>query len=179
MGPAAMKRMMLILGVFSLLAGGWSMAAPDALGQEPLGKPAGKIILTVSGNIKNTNDAAMAHFDLEMLHALGMRTLRTSTSWTDGTQEFSGILMRDLLDAVGAQGSRVEAIALNDYSYGIDMEDFDRYPVLLATSLNGRKLRIRDKGPLWIVYPRDHHMELRTEAVDRKMVWQLRRLVVE
>ena len=175
----AMIRIVRILGIFSLLLGGSAVTAQDVLGQDPLAKPTGKVILTVSGNIKNTNDEGEAHFDLEMLHTLGVGTLRTSTSWTDGTQEFGGILMRDLLAAVGAQGDRVEAIALNDYSYGISTEDFDRYSVLLATTLNGQRLRVRDKGPLWIVYPRDEHKELRTEATDRKMVWQLRRLIVK
>jgi len=174
-----MLRIVRILGFVSLLLGGSAISVQDALGSQQLSQPTGKIILTVSGNIEFTNDEGKAHFDLEMLHALGIRTVRTSTSWTDGTQAFEGVLMRDLLATVGAQGERVEAIALNDYSYGIHMEDFERYSVLLATTLNGQRLRVRDKGPLWIVYPRDEHKELRTETTDRKMVWQLRQLVVK
>ena len=45
--------------------------------------------------------------------------------------------------------------------------------------MNGDRLRVRDKGPLWIVYPRDDYAELRSKDVDYKMVWQLRELIVE
>jgi hypothetical protein len=77
-----------------------------------------------------------------MLHALGTRAVSVTTSWTDGTQEFSGVMMRHLMSAVGAEGKTVEAIALNDYTYTIEVEDFSMYPVIVATKLNGKILKI-------------------------------------
>lgn len=144
-----------------------------------LPKPKGRVILTVSGDIANTNNAGQADFDLPMLHALGLQSLSTTTSWTDGTQNFSGIWMRTVLEAVGARGKTVEAVALNDYTYEIEIEDFSHYPVLLATKLNGNILKIRDKGPLWIVYPLDRFSETEKTIIERRMVWQLRRLIVK
>lgn len=146
---------------------------------EKMKAPSGRVILTVTGKIGVTNAENAADFDLEMIHALGLRKLITSTPWTDGTQEFSGVLMRDILEAVGAAGKTVEAVALNEYAMEIDISDFENYPVMLATTLNGEKLRIRDKGPLWIIYPRDDFDELRSQKIDNKMVWQLRRLIVK
>ena len=150
-----------------------------AVADENLQRPTGPVILTISGNITKTNNGNKAEFDLEMLHALGTRAMSVTTSWTDGTQEFSGVLMRDLLAAVGATGKTVEAIALNDYTYGINIEDFSLYPVILATKLNGKILKIRDKGPLWIVYPLDKFTEVQQDSIERRMVWQLRQLTVQ
>ena len=157
-------------------------AAPAMTGAEelqPLAKPQGPVVLTVSGKVSNTNTGQAADFDMEMLEGLGRTTLRTSTPWTDGTQVFGGVLARDVLAAAGASGDTVRAVALNDYSYAIEVSDFLDFPVLIATDMNGDRLRVRDKGPLWIVYPRDDYAELRSKDVDYKMVWQLRELVVE
>lgn len=152
---------------------------PQAAAAEGLPQPTGRIILTISGNIAKTNNGDKAEFDLEMLHALGTRALSMTTSWTDGTQEFSGVLMRHLMAAVGARGKTVEAVALNDYTYSIEMEDFSLYPVIVATKLNRKLLRIRDKGPLWIIYPLDTFSEEQKDSIELRMVWQLRQLIVK
>ena len=107
----------------------WRPAAADDLPQ-----PAGRVILTVSGNITRTNNGDGADFDLDMLHALGTQAMSTSTSWTDGTQNFSGVSMRALMATVGAEGKTVEAVALNDHRQMIELEDFSLYPVILARS---------------------------------------------
>lgn len=162
----------------------WIVAAalaflPQATAGEGLTQPEGPVILTFSGNITKTNKGDEAEFDLDMLHALGTQTMSVTTSWTDGTQEFSGVAMRDLMEAVGAKGKTVEAVALNDYTYTIEIEDFSLYPVILATKLNGKILKVRDKGPLWIVYPLDRFTETEKTTIERRMVWQLRQLIVK
>lgn len=150
----------------------------QAVAEESLTRPTGPLILTISGNITKTNNGDKAEFDRDMLHALGTRTLSITTSWTDGTQDLSGVLMRDLMAAVGAQGKTVEAIALNDYTYTISIEDFSLYPVIIATKLNGKILKIRDKGPLWIIYPLDTFTEEQKVDIERRMVWQLKQLII-
>ncbi|MBE9554802.1 MAG: molybdopterin-dependent oxidoreductase [Proteobacteria bacterium] len=151
---------------------------PQATAEDNLTQPTGRVILSISGDITNTNNGDNADFDLDMLHALGTRAMSLTTSWTDGTQEFRGVLMRDLMAAIGAKGKTVEAIALNDYTFTIDIEDFSQYPVIVATSLNGKILKIRDKGPLWIIYPLDTFTEEQKIKIERRMVWQLRQLIV-
>lgn len=85
--------------------------------------------------------------------------------------------MRDVLKAVGATAATtVMAKALNDYQVEIPVADFQRYDVILASSMDGKVLTARDKGPLWIVYPRDKHGELADERIDQRWVWQLNRL---
>lgn len=152
---------------------------PRAFADTPLPAPQGKVILSISGEISERNNGDLADFDLDMLQSLGVRALATTTSWTDGTQNFTGVPMRILMKAVGATGKTVEAVALNGYTYEIDMEDFALYPVLLAIKLNGRVLKVRDKGPLWIVYPLDDFGEAEKPMIERRMVWQVRQLIVK
>ncbi len=167
--------MSLILCAFaaSLLAA----AAPAAAGELP--RPTGKVILTVTGQITRTNAPGRAEFDVAMLEALGVEELRTATAWTEGRPLFVGPRGQALLEAVGARGERLKAKAINDYLVTIPAEDFRRYPVLLALKIDGEYLRVRDKGPIWVVYPRDQHPELATAQMNQRWIWQLKELAVE
>lgn len=150
----------------------------QALADAVLPVPADRPILTVAGEITHTNDPEGALFDLDLIRDLPPRQVETTTSVTDGVQSFEGVLVRDLLALVGATGETVTARALNDYFVDIPAEDFQRFDVILAHSMNGEPLSPRGKGPLWIVYPRDDHSELQDIRYDYRWVWQLNRLEV-
>jgi hypothetical protein len=153
-----------------------------AVAQQRLPEPTGPVLLTISGKISATNVGNTAAFDRAMLEALPRHQLKTSTAWTDGVKTFEGVLLRDVLARVetkGSEGALVKATALNDYSIDIPVADFNRFDVLLAWSMDGERLTVRDKGPLWIVYPRDQVRELRDERYDQRWVWQLNRLEVK
>lgn len=145
---------------------------------EALPPPASAVILTVTGRISNTTSGNRAEFDRAALEALGIHETRTSTAWTDGVSTFEGPLLCDLLKRVGATGNRLFAQALNDYTVEIPIDDCRKYPVILALKRDGHELQRRDKGPVWIVYPRDDYPELRSEHINNRWVWQLDRLDV-
>ena len=157
----------LALGV--AIAGGHAAAGS-------LGQPEGNILLTISGDIMNKNDGDAAIFDLAMLEGQGNTEVVTTTAWTEGQQTFEGALVSQLMDAVGAMGETAEVIALNDYKVDIPVQDFRDYPVILAYRMNGEELKIRDKGPLWIVYPQDDHPELQNKKTQAKWVWQVKEI---
>lgn len=148
-------------------------------GADAFPSPEGDIVLTITGHITRANNGDSAVFDEAMLAALPSASLETTTVVTDGVRQFDGFLMRDLLTLVGADGETVSATALNDYIIDIPMEDFERFDVLVATHMDGRRLLPSDKGPLWIVYPRDDHAQLQDIRYDYRWVWQLVRLKVE
>ena len=129
--------------------------------------------------LARVNSDGAAHFDMEMLKALPAVQLETTTAVTDGVRRFDGFLMRDLLEFIGAHGSTVTASALNDYVIDIAIDEFDRFDVLVAYAMDGEPLLPSDKGPLWIVYPRDQHAELQDIRYDYRWVWQLMRLDVK
>jgi hypothetical protein len=89
------------------------------------------------------------------------------------------VRLATVMERLGLTGSRINAIALNNYSALIPFEDIGRYNPLLALEMNGKRLRVRDKGPLWIVYPRDDHAELQGDRHNDRWVWQLMRLEVQ
>jgi len=153
-------------------------ASVHAESPDRLQTPQDNVILEISGNLTRTNVAAKAAFDQKMLEAIGVTTVRTSTPWTDGVQEFRGVLLSDVLSHCGAEGDTIMAKALNDYAIDIPMADPESYRVLLAFEADGKPLTPRDKGPLWIVYPLDDHKSLRGRMTERKMVWQLKELLV-
>ena len=72
----------------------------------------------------------------------------------------------------------VVATASNDYVASIPLRELYDYPVLLAFKMDGRDLELRDKGPIWIVYPRDQFEELNNSMTDKNWVWQLSELEV-
>ncbi len=169
----------LILGslLTAVLGGAWVPIGPAwAQGLEP---PQGRVIFTVSGRISQTNGKGVAEFDRAMLLALPAATIETMTPWTDGVTKFEGPLARDLLKRVGAKGSRVKALAINDYSVAIPVSDFETYPVILAMKMNGEVLRTRSKGPLWVIYPWSEKLELRSEVIYERSIWQVKEIVVE
>ena len=135
-------------------------------------------ILTISGRIDVRNDGDVARFDRAMLEALGTQGFVTSTPWYKEAARFDGVPMRTLLRAVGASGNRVTAVALNDYSTEIPVADFERYDVLLALKRDGEYMPVRDKGPLFIVYPFDSAPELHAQKFYNRSAWQLAQLVV-
>jgi hypothetical protein len=58
------------------------------------------------------------------------------------------------------------------------MSDFARYNVLLALKRDGEYMPVRDKGPLFIVYPFDSNPDLRHQRFYSRSAWQLARIVV-
>lgn len=141
--------------------------------------PTGRIILQVSGEITELNSDGSMEFDLDMLDALGVTTVTTETPWTEGPVSFQGVLIRDLLATVGSTGTSVDAEALNDYTVTIPASDFSQYDVILATRANGEVLTVRDRGPVWIIYPWTDQPMLQNEIYYSRSIWQLKSLIVK
>lgn len=129
-----------------------------------------KVILTV------INGSVSGEYSLKQLDTFPQHTYKTKTPWT-GEHLFSGPLLRDVMQQSGWLHSRtLKAHALNDYIVDIDPHLLSTYSVLLATRMDGKVMRIRNKGPIWIVFPLDQSPELDTIDVHSQMVWQLNKL---
>ena len=155
------------------------VAAFRHAGATSLPQPTEKPILTITGRITTTNKADAAQFDRPMLEALGTSGFETTTPWYNGPVRFEGVRMDQLMQEVGATGDTVVVSALNDYSIEIPIEDFARYNVLLALKRDGQYMSVRDKGPLFIVYPYDSMPELKHQQFYSRSVWQVARFIVK
>lgn len=134
----------------------------------------GEIILTLQGKITVTNSDNRAELDRETLQKLPQHSITTETPWTEGKKTFSGPMLRDVLALVGAAGSTLTMIAINDYSVQVPVEDSVRYDTILALRLDGEILTVRSKGPLWLIYPWSTNDKLRTETYYSRSIWQLK-----
>ncbi|WP_322889788.1 MULTISPECIES: hypothetical protein [unclassified Yoonia] len=140
--------------------------------------PQGDVILTVSGNITHTNGDGVARFDRAMLEDLQQATVTTATPWFDDVHNFSGPLGAAILDAVGAQGATLRVVALNDYAATVPAADLHDLGVVFATHLDTRPMSVREKGPLFLIYPFDDNPDLFDEVYFGRSVWQIARIEV-
>ncbi len=145
---------------------------------DTLAKPEGAVILTISGAIAHENADGAAVFDLEMLEALDQRNTVTETPWYDGPQEFTGPTLATLLALVGAEGSTLRVVALNDYAAEMPVSDTTDAPVILATRHQGNLMSVRDKGPLFVIYPFSEMPRLNNEMYFSRSVWQVKAIEV-
>jgi hypothetical protein len=126
--------------------------------------------------VSNATDPAQAEvrFTEADLLSLPQVTIRTRTEFTDGVVEFVGPLVRDAIAfiEIGA-ATTVHLVAANDYAIDIPLGDFTDYDVILALRTNGERLTIRDKGPIWLMYPLDDHAELQDPMYNNRLIWQL------
>lgn len=140
--------------------------------------PEGRVLLTVTGAIEVQNAQGAAQFDRAMLESLDWREIETHTSFTEGLQRFAGPTLASLLKVVEAQGQTVMATAINDYSTQFPTSDASEHDVILAMVWNGKPMRVRDKGPIWVVYPLSEQ-DAAKQTFDSEMIWQLDRLTIQ
>ena len=162
--------------LFSAFAFFITASAPTDAG---MSQPTGKTLLTITGKIHETNADGRAEFDRALLELLGLSELMTSTPWTDGERAFVGVPFAKLLDAIGAAGSIARAVAANDYVVDIPISNLREADAFLAMSMDGKQLRLRNKGPLWIIYPWSQRPELDRIELHSYAVWQLQSLHIE
>ncbi|CAB3684326.1 hypothetical protein LMG22037_02635 [Paraburkholderia phenoliruptrix] len=170
-GPGAPASARWLIGLIFALAA-WSVHAQT---------DSTALSLDLMGKIGKTNDAAHRayRFDEAQLLALPAHSITTATTWTPRST-FTGPLLADILKTVGAYGTQLEIHTLDDYTYTIPVSDCDRYGVVVAYSMNGRRLKISDFGPLFLIYPRDAFPdELAGASGDSKFVWQIKALIVK
>jgi hypothetical protein len=159
------------LGIFAAAC----LTRPSFRGASAAETGGAKPILTVSGSIAAPGTRT---FDMAALEQLGLESFETSTPWHNGVVRFEGVPMSRLMETVGADGETVTAVALNDYTTEVPVSDSGRFGVILATKRDGAYMPIRDKGPLFIVYPYDRAPELKSQRYYSRSAWQVTKLIV-
>lgn len=134
--------------------------------------PDGDVLLTVT----DAQGTEMALYDRAALEALPSATFETTTIWTDGIQEFTGVPLAALAEDLGIVEGSLTAMAVNDYSIEIPLADAIEGGPIIAYLNNGEPMSLREKGPLWVVYPYDSNDAYRSEIIYSRSIWQLDRL---
>ncbi len=135
-----------------------------------------EVVLTVDGAIGKGQSVT---FTMAQLDAMPQTDIKTKTPWHDGAHTFSGPKLRLVLDTVSATGTTITAHALNDYAADLPAEDADKYGVILATRMDGELLPVRDKGPIFVIYPYDSDPVLQHDVYYTRSVWQVDKLTLK
>jgi hypothetical protein len=143
-----------------------------------LEKPTGPVVLTLTGKLRAPNDGPLANFDMPMLERLPQTSFTTRTPWYSQPRKFTGPLLRDVLSAAGANGSLLRAVALNDYWVELPVDDAAQFDVIIARLLDDKPMAVRDKGPLFVIYPFDSRPDLHNPIHYGRSAWQLRTIEV-
>ena len=134
-----------------------------------------KIILTIS----DKSTASEVQLSEAMLAKMPQKSMILNTPWYPSAQTFEGPLLRDVLKLANIKSGNITLKALNDYAISIPVSDALQYDVIVARLLNGKPMSVREKGPLFIVYPFNEHEALRKTDYYRRCSWQLRSITAE
>ncbi|BFM49189.1 molybdopterin-dependent oxidoreductase [Marinomonas sp. THO17] len=99
-----------------------------------------------------------------------------STIWR-ASGDFIGPKLQDLLEDAGiADFEQVYLEATDDYAVIMPRHAPDQEDAILALALNGKPLKINDKGPFWLVWPsREDTLKLSANEGDL-WIWSLTRI---
>lgn len=127
-----------------------------------------------------TTPEETASFSMEELLEMPQTTVVTKNDYVDETTEFQGPRLSTLLERFEIDRSEtLKMVALNDFAAELPASDAYDYEVILAVLRDGEEMSVRDKGPIWVIYPMDDHPELQDEAYNDRLVWQLKEISVE
>lgn len=127
------------------------------------------VFLTLS----DSDGEVVAQLTEDDLLAMEQVTVITENEFIDGTSEFSGPLARDVAAMIGDDLEMVQLTAVNDYAVEVPLEDFMKYDVIFALTQDGERFSVRDKGPIWVIYPMTDNVELQDRVYNDRLIWQL------
>ena len=157
-------------------------------------RPTGQVLLTVAGDVANTNRAAADEqggafftyheltfdrafaFDRTMLEGLGMAEVRVA--YRDWRQPITvaGPRLSDVLQAAGCGSVPLRTLALDGFSTVISTAEVKSRDWVLTTRAGGRPHGIGGRGPLWLVF--DPPGE-RPAAVEEESMWSWALFLIE
>jgi hypothetical protein len=168
-----------------------SVVAVSLLGGKFLSSPKIDEVISTSSITEKTNKVAVKNDTLLSIQALAnsgcesavqlnsaellalpQQQFMTHHSWSDKAETFSGPLLQDVLNTTCNNSEKIKLTALNDYAIDMDFNEVKKYQPIIALSVNGKRLSVREKGPLWVMLPLDEH-KITDRSLDGIMIWQL------
>jgi hypothetical protein len=121
-------------------------------------------------------DGAELQLSLDDLRQMGSIDLQTGTPWSEGVSTFTGVTGRRFVEALKATGTEVAADAINNYHIAIPFDVFASDELLIAFARDGQPMSVREKGPLWIIFPYDSDPLYHSDTYKAYSIWSLTRL---
>ncbi len=125
-------------------------------------------------SLTNVSDGTVVNLTEDDLLAMEQFTVLTENEFVDGLAEFTGPLARDVIEFLNASDiGMLKLTAVNDYAVEVPMSDILEYDVIFAMAQNGTRFSVRDKGPIWVIYPMTENEELQDRVYNDRLIWQL------
>lgn len=125
-------------------------------------------------SLTNVSDGTVVNLSEDDLLAMEQFTVLTENEFVDGLAEFTGPLARDVIAFLNASDiEMLRLTAVNDYAVEVPMSDLLEYDVIFAMTQNGTRFSVRDKGPIWVIYPMTENEELQDRVYNDRLIWQL------
>ncbi len=183
---------LLLLGFLFLLGGVGNVMGSSHPGYEitkkgtlqagdPIPAPKGKVILRIYGLSSGSSKDRPLKLDREVMEMMGTIRYTSKNRWYDNPITYEGVLGSRFLEIleVPEKATTMQMRALNDYVVEVPISDFRKWPVMLALKKNGAYMTVREKGPVWIVYPNHLYPELGKQPYTARWIWQLHEISIE
>lgn len=118
-------------------------------------------------------EAGMLAYDEISLGALERKTITTAMPWIDGSSTFEGPSLAAVIGPVGEGAHTLSARALDGYEVEMPLDPLLDHGVIIADRRDGAPMEIRERGPLWMVFPFSDTPEIDTPDYHSRTVWQL------
>ena len=147
------------------------------------------VVLTISGAIKRHNRGALdpafdqllaKHqvkfseaygIDLSVLAGMKAVTIKPTIEYDSHQHTFSGPLLTDVLDYVGAPGAGSTQIllhAIDGYAVMTALDKIRAYRFIVATQMDGKPLPLGGVGLLWAIFDADNIPELSAKPLKER-----------
>ena len=110
--------------------------------------------------------------DADLL-ALPQISFTTSTPWTETALTFSGPTLSSVLQYYNITDGQLNLVAVNRYEIEVPWDYVEKSSPIIANRINGEAFTVREKGPLWVVFPFDSDERYTSFLVHSMSVWQL------
>lgn len=104
----------------------------------------------------------------------------SKTPWYKEPIKAKGISFKAVLEKAGVKPTdKLTMIAWDKYTTEVPASDAFSFNTMLATHINGQKLTLKDKGPLFHLYPfDDNKMLAEKQEYSNKSVWAIKEIRV-
>jgi len=150
---------------------GAAIAGPVGIELEPIKHTQAQLVVMGPEGSKTYDQS-----DLESISPVRMTTI---TPWRQTPAAFDGVLLTDLLDENGLSDvAAINVIAENDYVVRIPSGIWKKWPIVVATRVNGKTHSRRARGPIQFILPMSDDAEIAVDSNQTYWVWMAARIEV-
>lgn len=116
--------------------------------------------------------------DHEIITQFESTTFETQLPWFENRKSFTGIKVTDLIEfyQLTDVGS-ISFLGLNDYMSTSQINDIRRYQPIIAYEIEHEKIKVRNKGPYWLIFDLEKYPEIDDISFHSQMVWQIKEII--